>query len=208
MKVTIMGSGGCSPIPKPLCQCKICKEARLKGRPFSRSGPSLFIHDLKALIDTPPQISDMINYVDLKEINYLLYTHLDCDHFDGNSVLTSLCFDGLKHAYSPGRSITLFSPEKIHKKLSSITTQYGSLLDFWLKSKMVDERIINEKLIVNGITIIPIFVKGNPAHIIYLLVRRSKREKITLRTMRHKAISITIRTCLRCRCAHNSTRVF
>jgi len=32
MKFTIIGSGGCVALPKPLCKCKICKEAREKGK--------------------------------------------------------------------------------------------------------------------------------------------------------------------------------
>ena len=33
MKLTILGSGGCMVIPKPLCDCHVCKEAREKGVP-------------------------------------------------------------------------------------------------------------------------------------------------------------------------------
>jgi phosphoribosyl 1,2-cyclic phosphate phosphodiesterase len=36
MKFTIIGSGGCVVLPKPLCKCRICKEAREKGKPYSR----------------------------------------------------------------------------------------------------------------------------------------------------------------------------
>ena len=40
-------------IPKPLCQCRICREARRKGVPYARAGPSAFLHDINLLIDTP-----------------------------------------------------------------------------------------------------------------------------------------------------------
>ena len=79
MKMTILGSGGCVPIPKPLCQCPICHEAREKGRPYSRTGPCAFLNDLGLLIDTPPQVSDLINNSNLTQVDYLLYTHLGGD---------------------------------------------------------------------------------------------------------------------------------
>ncbi len=31
MKFIIVGSGGCVSLPKPLCNCEVCKEARVKG---------------------------------------------------------------------------------------------------------------------------------------------------------------------------------
>ena len=38
MKSTIIGSGGGVALPKPLCKCNICKEARENGKPYSRFG--------------------------------------------------------------------------------------------------------------------------------------------------------------------------
>ncbi len=163
MKITILGSGGCMPIPKPLCQCRICKEARMKGRPFSRRGPSIFLHDLNMLIDTPPQIFDMINSADLKRIDYLLYTHLDSDHFDGHSVMLTFYFDGLKYAYAPSRALVLIVPPELDGKLINIWTQYGRLLDFYLNFNILEKKIIQQKLTLHAITIVPIFVMGNTA---------------------------------------------
>ncbi len=36
MKFEIIGSGGCVTLPKPLCGCNVCQEARVKGIPYSR----------------------------------------------------------------------------------------------------------------------------------------------------------------------------
>ncbi|WP_427340735.1 hypothetical protein [Caloranaerobacter sp. DY30410] len=62
-------------------------------------------------IDTPPQIGISINYANLEAIDYLMYTHLDSDHFDGHSTLASLYFDGTKYCYSPSKTITLIVPK-------------------------------------------------------------------------------------------------
>jgi phosphoribosyl 1,2-cyclic phosphate phosphodiesterase len=171
MKLTILGSGGIIPIPKPLCQCQICKEARKKGVPYSRTGPSAFLHDAKLLIDTPPQISNSINNANIKEIDNLIYTHLDGDHFDGHSALISLYFDGTKYCYKPKKTINMLVPQKIDEKLKTITSQYGNLFDFYTKYKVVKKKIIKDKIKIKNITIIPIFVKDNPATpYIYLFV--------------------------------------
>jgi len=42
--VEFLGTGGATSILKPLCDCRICLEAKKKGIPYSRSGPSIFIH--------------------------------------------------------------------------------------------------------------------------------------------------------------------
>ena len=80
MTFTILGSGGCVSIPKPLCRCRVCTEAREKGYPRARCGCSLYCDDIKALIDTPEDISIAINNAKLTEINTILYTHTDPDH--------------------------------------------------------------------------------------------------------------------------------
>lgn len=178
MKISILGSGGCVPIPKPLCQCRICKQAREKGIPFARRGPSVFIHDINMLIDTPPQIFDMINKANLTKIDHLMYTHLDGDHLDGHSVLGSLCFDGLKYAYNPYQSITLFVPPEIDRKLMTISTQYGSLFDFYFKNKVLNKYVIEEQHTLDGTTIKPIFVRGNTATSYIYLISDSKGKKL------------------------------
>ena len=38
------------------CDCRVCVQARTEGRPYSRSGPSTFVHGPDVLIDTPEEI--------------------------------------------------------------------------------------------------------------------------------------------------------
>jgi len=70
-------------IPKPLCKCRICDEAREKGVPYERTGPSAFLHDENLLIDTPAEIALQLNRSRIERIDYLLFTHLDPDHMEG-----------------------------------------------------------------------------------------------------------------------------
>jgi phosphoribosyl 1,2-cyclic phosphate phosphodiesterase len=93
MKFTILGSGGCMIIPKPLCQCRICQEARDKGVPYERTGPSAFLHDINLLIDTPAEIASQLNRSRIRRINYLILTHLDPDHVEGLRVVEQTTLD-------------------------------------------------------------------------------------------------------------------
>lgn len=38
MKFTIVGSGGCVDLPKPLCNCRVCTQAREKGIAYAYDG--------------------------------------------------------------------------------------------------------------------------------------------------------------------------
>ena len=61
-------------IPKPLCQCEVCRQAREKGPPYERTGPSAFLHDLNLLIDTPAEITRQLNRSGINRIDHLLFT--------------------------------------------------------------------------------------------------------------------------------------
>ena len=61
LKLKIIGSGGMSITPSSFCKCKICEEAREKGGRYERLGPSLYIDDIKMLIDTPEDIAVACN---------------------------------------------------------------------------------------------------------------------------------------------------
>lgn len=95
MRLKIIGSGGCVSTPRPLCQCNICIEAREKGFPYARCGCSLYIEDANILIDTPEDIADALNHADIKEVEYLLYSHIDPDHTMGMRVIEQLRLDWL-----------------------------------------------------------------------------------------------------------------
>lgn len=163
MRFTILGSGGCVPIPKPLCQCPICCEAREKGVPYRRTGPAAFLDDINLLIDTPPQIFDSLNHTNIQQIDYLMYTHLDNDHFDGHSALVACCFDGTKYCYQPEKTIQLLLTEKIDERLASVTGQYGKIFASYERVKLIEKIQMGERVTISNITIIPIFVEGNPA---------------------------------------------
>jgi phosphoribosyl 1,2-cyclic phosphate phosphodiesterase len=75
MELTILGSGGATTIPRPGCGCRVCSEARVRGNPYSRSGPSMFIKGVNLLFDTPEEIASQLNRERISAIDYIFYTH-------------------------------------------------------------------------------------------------------------------------------------
>ncbi|AZB41704.1 hypothetical protein CEF21_04985 [Bacillus sp. FJAT-42376] len=97
MKIEFLGTGGAMTIPRPLCRCAVCEEARELGVPYSRSGPSLFIHGLNLLFDTPEDIYFQINRSSIPSIDGVFYSHWHPDHVMGRRILESLNADWRNH---------------------------------------------------------------------------------------------------------------
>jgi phosphoribosyl 1,2-cyclic phosphate phosphodiesterase len=64
----------------------VCAPARQRGIPYSRSGPSLFVHGPDILIDTPEEIKDQLNRSSVTQINACFYSHWHPDHTMGRRV--------------------------------------------------------------------------------------------------------------------------
>ena len=83
MKLTILGSGGAMPTPRPYCQCAICKKARKFGEPFKRNSSSIFINEINTVIDCGEDIADSLNRRNVKKVDNLFITHSHPDHTFG-----------------------------------------------------------------------------------------------------------------------------
>lgn len=134
MEFSILGSGGCAVIPKPLCRCRVCTEARQKGVPFERGGPAAFVHDETILIDTPAEIARQLNRSDIRAISHLMLTHLDPDHIEGFRVVEQMAIDFRTWRAYPGKTVCLVLPEPLMEKFRKLRTAYGSLVPFYEKS--------------------------------------------------------------------------
>ena len=93
MKVEILGSGGAVTIPRPGCSCRVCIEAREKGAPYARTGPSVFVHGPDVLIDTPEESKQQLNRSQVTRIGAGLYSHWHPDHTAGRRVWEARNFD-------------------------------------------------------------------------------------------------------------------
>lgn len=133
MILKIIGSGGCVSIPKPLCQCNVCNEARKKGFPYARCGCSLYVEDSNLLIDTPEDISYALNNANIKKVEYILYSHIDPDHTMGMRVIEQLRLDWLANSVGIkcDNPITVGALPTILQDIKYQGTKYGSALDYY-----------------------------------------------------------------------------
>lgn len=153
MELTILGSGGCTVIPKPCCKCKVCEEARSRGVPFSRSGPSAFVHDIRLLIDTPAEIAQQLNRECIERVEHLLFTHLDPDHVEGFRVVEQIALDFRTwRAYSDKR-IRLLLPRALEERIHGIRSAYGPLIDFYVGQGFVEPVLFEESIDIQGVGI-------------------------------------------------------
>jgi phosphoribosyl 1,2-cyclic phosphate phosphodiesterase len=146
MRWTILGSGGCMVIPKPLCRCGVCREARKKGIPYSRAGPSALLHDVNLLIDTPADIVHSLNRCGIRRIDHLMFTHLDPDHIEGFRVVEQITLDFRTWRAYPEKQIRLLLPQKMSESIGGIRSQYGPVIDFYKESGFIDIQPFDEQI--------------------------------------------------------------
>lgn len=112
MIVEILGSGGSFTTPKPGCDCKICNEARAKGVPYSRTGPSVFIHGPNVLIDTPEESKIQLNRAGIKQISCGIYSHWHGDHVLGYRMWWNMNYD-FKHVHPKHTKTPIYLPGQV-----------------------------------------------------------------------------------------------
>lgn len=177
MDLTILGSGGCMAIPKPLCRCRVCEEARARGRPYERTGPSAFLHDENLLIDTPAEIARQLNRAGIDRIDHLLFTHLDPDHVEGFRVVEQITLDFRTWEAYKGKTIRLILPRVLKDRITDLKTIYGPLIDFYKQQGFVECIGFDEKITIGEteITAIPVDRNSQTA---FVYVFEKKRKKI------------------------------
>lgn len=86
MQIEFLGTGGAITTPRPGCDCRICAQAREKGLPYARTGPSVFVHGPDVLIDTPEEIKNQLNRSRVTRIGACFYSLWHPDHTMGRRV--------------------------------------------------------------------------------------------------------------------------
>lgn len=112
MQIEFLGTGGAFTTPRPGCLCRVCIEAREKGIPYSRSGPSLFLHGPDILIDTPEESKDQLNRSQVKTIRACFYSHWHPDHVMGRRVWETLNWD-TRHWPPRHRQTDIYLPQQV-----------------------------------------------------------------------------------------------
>jgi phosphoribosyl 1,2-cyclic phosphate phosphodiesterase len=115
MLVEILGSGGATTTPRPACRCAVCVEAREKGVPYARTGPSVFVHGPDVLFDTPEEAKLQLDRAGLDEIAACFYSHWHPDHTMGRRVWETRNgdFRGWPREAKRQRVTDLYLPEQV-----------------------------------------------------------------------------------------------
>ncbi len=163
-------------IPKPLCNCRICNEARIKGVPYERTGPSAFIHDENILIDTPAEISIQLNRAQIMKVDNLMFTHLDPDHIEGFRVVEQITLDFRTWQAFPGKHIRLILPVSLMDRLRNVQSAYGPILDYYVAQKFITCVSFEDSIMIGNIRVTAIPVdRGEMEAFIYVFEKADRK---------------------------------
>ena len=163
-------------IPKPLCRCRVCRQAREKGIPYARGGPSAFLHDINLLVDTPAEIIGQLNHSRIRHIDYLTFSHVDPDHVEGFRVVEQIALDFRSWRAYPEKQICLLIPEEVSARLGDIRSQYGPVLDFYQKSGFIRLEVFQDRVRVGEVDITAIPVdRGSQSTFVYVFEKSGRR---------------------------------
>ena len=163
-------------IPKPLCQCDVCSEARQKGPPFERTGPSAFIYDENILIDTPAEISSQLNRARIETVDYLMFSHLDPDHIEGFRVVEQIALDFRTWKAYPKKKIRLVLPKLLLERLKKVYTVYGSHVEYLEENGFIKCSYFDEKTKIGDLNITALPVnRGSQIAFIYVFEKHGRK---------------------------------
>lgn len=177
MNITILGSGGCTVTPKPLCQCRVCVEARRKGVPYERTGPSLFIHDENVLVDAPAEVAKQLNSALIQKLDTILLTHLDPDHIEGLRVVEQITLDFRSWEAYPHKQIELRIPIELKDRLKNVQSAYGSLIDYYEAQGFVKCSYFEDKVKIGNLQITGVPIDRGD-QVVYIYVFEKKGTKL------------------------------
>lgn len=177
MKFKVLGSGGCTSIPRATCSCRVCKEAREKGTPYWRFGCSLFLEDINLLIDTPEDINIALNKFDVKSIDNVLYSHWHPDHTLGMRVFEQIKINwceisvGIKNK----KPINVFGLDYVIEDVRSIKNKFGPYVENYEKNyNLIKINVVDRELNIDDIkiTIIPV---SNKLSSVFVFEQKDKK---------------------------------
>lgn len=124
MRFEILGSGGAITVPRPGHHGRYNDEAREKGVPYQRRGPSVFIHGPNILFDTPEDIIESLNRADIDEVRACFYSHYHPDHVMGRRIFEQLNWN-LRGGES--RCTDVYVPERVREDMKKMLGSWSHL---------------------------------------------------------------------------------
>jgi phosphoribosyl 1,2-cyclic phosphate phosphodiesterase len=175
VKLNIIGSGGVVPIPRPCCQCELCKKARAKGLGEYQTGPSMFVYDDNILFDTPEEIRLSLIKSDIEKVENVILTHWHPDHTQGIRVLEQINYDyeNKKPIHEPINLYIAAHQLETFKKLSC-----GGFLDLYQSKGIIKINFFEhgKPIVFDHITITPYSIEKTKGY--YFLLEDQKGSKV------------------------------
>jgi phosphoribosyl 1,2-cyclic phosphate phosphodiesterase len=136
MDFLILGSGGAMPIPRPFCQCKVCKSARNgKGK---RNHASAFLTKANFLFDAGEDIKESLNRENIKTVNGIFLTHWHPDHSFGLREVLEAYYDFVNNA--PSKILTVYLSKTVFKDL----VRHFPAINYWVNDKKLAKIVFLE----------------------------------------------------------------
>ena len=177
MRFIIIGSGGCVCLPKPLCQCRICVEARQRGGRYKRFGCSLYLEDVALLVDTPEDVAHALNAADVRVVDRIFYTHRDPDHTLGMRVLEQLRLEWLDFYDNipPHSPVDVYAVPAVMERLCGISIGSGAILDYYVKMNLANRKLIIEPFLIGNIKVTAVPVDSDKSVTIFVFEGNGRR---------------------------------
>ena len=113
MRFEFLGTGGAVTTPRPGCSCAVCTQARERGVPYSRTGPSLFLHGWNVLFDTPEESKQQLVRAGVKRVETCVYSHWHPDHTLGRRVFETMNHDFRAWPRRPYGVTDVYLPQQV-----------------------------------------------------------------------------------------------
>jgi phosphoribosyl 1,2-cyclic phosphate phosphodiesterase len=183
MKLVILGSGGATTTPRPGCQCKICLEARTKGIPYARSGPSLFISDINLLFDTPEEIAVQLNREEIDTVDYIFYTHWHPDHTLGMRIIERMnkfWLASYVKREKPWKKVMIYALTEVLNDLKAIKNRNDSYFGYYEKLDLVTVKSLKncKPVSIRDFEIVPFKVAHSSKEVSTVYLVKSDGRKI------------------------------
>ena len=182
MKFIIIGSGGCVCLPKPLCQCRVCVEARQKGGRYKRYGCSLYLEDASLLVVTPEDIAHALNASDIRTVERVLYSHRDPDHTLGMRIYEQLRLEWLDYyeKIPPRSPVEVCATPEVMETLNGIGIGYGAILDYYVKMGLAARKLITEPFTIGDTKITAVPVGKSKSVSVFMFEKNGRKSDKTI----------------------------
>jgi phosphoribosyl 1,2-cyclic phosphate phosphodiesterase len=155
----------------------VCREARAKGVPYTRSGPSAFLHDIDLLIDTPAEIASQLNRSRIGRIKHLIFTHFDPDHVEGFRVVEQIALDFRTWRAYPKKQVNLLLPKPLDTLIREHRSLHGPFIDYYTERSFVQVTPFQDKIRVEDIEITAIPV-GHSRSAVFIYIFEGGGHKV------------------------------